>query len=177
MKINLTLAGALVLGAATAVHAQEVEVTLVDELDGIKNSYCIDIIGGGPDVDPANGLQAHTCYSYKGDLGHDQIFDTAKFAKQAFYMTRFDLCAEVDSAEAGSKLSLSACDGNERQQLLFLYDGSIRPAAAPDLCLTIGTETFEGGNPIHLKRDMTMEACDLAAAGARQIWRVRSEDD
>ncbi|MEL6526334.1 MAG: DUF3500 domain-containing protein, partial [Chloroflexota bacterium] len=53
------------------VVSEQVEITLIDPLDGVTNSYCIDIAGGNENVDPANGLQAHTCYSYQGDLGTD----------------------------------------------------------------------------------------------------------
>jgi len=53
----------------------DVEVTLKDRLDGNLNGYCLDIRGGGQNIDPSAGLQAHTCYSYRGDLGSDQAFD------------------------------------------------------------------------------------------------------
>ena len=58
-----------------AVLAADVEVTLQDGLDGNLNGYCLDIRGGGRNIDPSQGLQAHTCYSYRGDLGSDQAFD------------------------------------------------------------------------------------------------------
>ena len=52
-----------------AALAADVEVTLKNRLDGNLNGYCLDIRGGGQNIGPANGLQAHTCYSYRGDLG------------------------------------------------------------------------------------------------------------
>ena len=45
-----------------AAFAENVEVTLKDGLDGNLNGYCLDIMGGGRNIDPSRGLQAHTCY-------------------------------------------------------------------------------------------------------------------
>ena len=39
--------------------SQDVEVTLKDRLDGNLNGYCLDIRGGGQNIDPSQGLQAH----------------------------------------------------------------------------------------------------------------------
>ena len=35
----------------------DVEVTLKDRLDGNLNGYCLDIRGGGQNIDPSQGLQ------------------------------------------------------------------------------------------------------------------------
>ena len=43
-----------------AAFAADVEVALKDNLDGNLNAYCLDIKGGGPNIDPSEGLQAHT---------------------------------------------------------------------------------------------------------------------
>ena len=63
--LRLILQAGLLL--PVAAFAADVEVTLKDNLDGNLNGYCLDIKGGGPNIDPSEGLQAHTCYSYRGD--------------------------------------------------------------------------------------------------------------
>lgn len=156
--------------------AAEVEITLVDELDGKQNSYCLDIKGGGRNIDPANGLQSHTCYSYRGELGRDQIFETENLSKNQFYMPRFDVCVELSSLSNGASMNLASCDGSENQQISLMDDGTIRPVAASDLCFTVATETSLGRNPIHQIKGLTLEPCNQDIA-ERQTWRTRIEDD
>lgn len=116
--------------------AESVEVALVDELDGILNGYCLDIAGGNQNVDPANGLQGHTCYSYQGDLGTDQVFDTEKFENNILYMPIYDVCVEVVSIEAGSEVGLATCvEDNDLQSFTFANGGVISPVSNPELCL------------------------------------------
>lgn len=161
---------------AAPVFAEQVEITLVDDLDGQVNGYCIDIKGGGSNVDPANGLQSHTCYSYRGDLGTDQIFEPERFASNELYMPVYEVCAELTGLTAGSTLGLSACDGGEAQQISLMEDGTLRPVAAAEMCLTSGEATRSGRNPVHLIKDLTLESCSEDQA-VYQTWRVRSEDD
>ncbi len=161
---------------ATPVFAEQVEITLVDDLDGQLNGYCIDIKGGNRNVDTSNGLQSHTCYSYRGELGTDQIFDTARFASNELYMPVYEVCAEVAGLTAGSALGLADCDGSEAQQISFEDDGTLRPVAAAEMCLTSGEATRSGRNPAHLIKELTLENCADDQA-VYQTWRVRSEDD
>ena len=81
----------------------DVEIALADKLDGVTNNYCIDIAGGNRNVDISRGLQGHTCYSYKGELGTDQIFDTTKFTDNLLYMPVYDVCASLSSLDSGAK--------------------------------------------------------------------------
>lgn len=125
----LSAATALTCLLTAGAMAEEVEITLVDELDGNLNSYCLDISGGlGPSADPANGLQAHTCYSYRGSLEVDQIFDTEQFAEGILYMPRFDVCATLSGTQAGASIGLATCDGSDMQQIALEDDGTLRPA-------------------------------------------------
>ena len=48
-----------------------VEVYLLNQLDDHRG-YCIDIKGSKSNANPENGLQAHTCYSYQGEISVDQ---------------------------------------------------------------------------------------------------------
>lgn len=47
-----------------------VEVVLADHLDD-RRGFCIDIVGYKQRAKPQRGLQAHSCYSYQGEIGVD----------------------------------------------------------------------------------------------------------
>ncbi|MGL4234800.1 ricin-type beta-trefoil lectin domain protein [Tabrizicola sp.] len=166
----------LALTFASTAHAETVEVTLADDLDDILNGYCIDIAGGNENVDITRGLQGHTCYSYRGDLGTDQKFETEKFAENQLYMTDFDVCATLSSLDAGATIGLAACDGSDMQNFTFTGEGTITPVAAPTMCLTLASETRLGRGSQHQIKVMTLAACEDAQS-AYQTWRVRSTDD
>lgn len=161
-----------------AAYAADVEVTLKDGLDGNLNGYCLDIKGGGQNIDPSRGLQAHTCYSYRGDLGSDQSIDPEGIARGEFRVVAFDVCATVESAEAGAEVALSTCDGSDSQQFKFAENGFISPKSAPGMCLTAGKETTfgRGGTSPHQIKTLTLQSCgdDLAAY---QEWYTRTQDD
>ena len=158
--------------------SQDVEVTLKDRLDGNLNGYCLDIRGGGQNIDPSQGLQAHTCYSYRGDLGSDQAFDPELMAGGEFKVIAFDVCATMEGTEAGAEVALSACDGNELQQFDFASNGSISPTSAPGMCLTAGNDTTfgMGGTSPHQIKTLTLQQCsDILAA--YQEWYARTQDE
>lgn len=159
-------------------YAEEVEITLIDKLDGNLNSYCLDIKGGGKNIDPANGLQTHTCYSYKGALGKDQIFDSTHFANNALYMPKFDVCVQLSSLKSGAKVSLATCDNSELQQIRLQKNGNISPVSAPEMCLSAGTNTKlgRGGTSAHQIKTLTLEKCSKDNA-AYQQWRTRTKVD
>jgi len=161
-----------------AAFAENVEVTLKNGLDGNLNSYCLDIKGGGQNIDPSAGLQAHTCYSYRGDLGSDQAIDPEGIARGEFKVVAFDVCATMDGTEADAEVALSACDGSELQQFDFAENGAISPKSAPGMCLTAGQETTfgRGGTSPHQIKTLTLQSCggDLTAY---QEWYTRTQDD
>ena len=158
---------------AAAAGDENVEINLIDELDGIINGYCLDIAGCNESVDPANGLQVHTCYSYQGDLGTDQVFATAEFANDALYMPIYEVCAEVASVSAGSTVGLNTCDGGELQTVSFEDDGTLRPTADTSLCFTAGSESRTGRSGDHQIRDLSLEACSDDLASLQQ-WSFRT---
>lgn len=166
----------IALAFTAPVQAENVEITLIDKLDGVTSSYCLDVMGGNTNVDITKGLQAHTCYSYKGDLGIDQIFDTERFAKNELYMTELDVCVELESLTAGASVGLAACDDSSLQSIVFGDDGSLRAADATQLCLTVGAETRFGRSKTHQIKALSLESCsdDLAAY---QLFRGRTEAD
>ena len=161
-----------------AAFAADVEVTLKDGLDGNLNGYCLDIRGGGRNIDPAAGLQAHTCYSYRGDLGSDQAFDPEGIARGEFKILAFDVCATMESTEAGAGVALTACDESEFQRFDFAANGRISPDSAPGMCLTAGNETTfgMGGTSPHQIKNLTLESCADDRA-AYQEWTTRTQDE
>lgn len=142
-------------------NAKEVEITLKHNLDGFLNGYCLDIKGGGRDIDPKNGLQVHTCYSYKGTLGKDQIFETNSFSKHILYMPKFNVCAQVSNYKIGTKVSLDSCSGSPFQSFTFKENGKISPLEANDICLTTSLDTKLGrnGTSKHQIKGLTLQKC------------------
>ncbi len=161
-----------------AAYAAGVEVTLTDSLDGNLNGYCLDIKGGGRNVDPSRGLQAHTCYSYRGDLGTDQALDPEGIARGEFKIPAFDVCVTMEGTEAGSEVGLIECDGSEFQRFDFAATGRISPESTPGMCLTAGMETTfgMGGTSPHQIKNLTLESCADDRA-AYQEWTTRTQDE
>lgn len=164
---------ALVLTAGMA-QAESVEVYNLDKLDNILNGYCIDIAGGqGPQADPANGLQGHTCYSPMGSIFVDQAFDSGQFAEGVFHMPEFDVCMQAAAIEPGARLELAACDGTQAQRFSFSGEGTITPASAPELCLTLGEDTRFGRSKTNQIKVLTLAECAPGLA-ASQTWGYRT---
>ena len=84
----------LILLSQTAWAANLAEIQLVDRLDD-QRGYCIDIRGHKERAKVLRGIQAHTCYSYQGQIGVDQAFDTSLIAIGKFYLPAFDVCMEA----------------------------------------------------------------------------------
>lgn len=170
---SITAFVGMVLTASVA-KAEDVEIYLLDMLDNTQAGYCIDIAKGKEEAaNPDDGLQGHTCYSPLGALGFDQVFDTDKFADGVLYMVNFDVCAQTSSTEAGSLLELAACDGTAAQSFAFSGEGTIAPASAPEMCLTLAEDTRSGRSDANQIKVLSLEACSDAQA-AYQVWGVRS---
>lgn len=175
-KLCFLLLGTIFLSSFAS--AANVEVTLIDELDGDLNSYCLDIVGGKLNANPEGGLQAHTCYSYQGELGVDQAMDSELISQGVFKVVGFDVCMTQTGYVDGSKLALSECSGERVQRFSLNSDGSITPSGSPGLCITAGEETRLGNNgqSRHQIKDLTLESCG-AVDKAYQLWRTRETDD
>lgn len=162
--------------AASGAQAENVEIYLLDLLDNSQNGYCIDIAKGKEEAaNPDDGLQGHTCYSPGGALGYDQTFDTDKFAEGILYMVNFDVCTEITSTDAGSLLALAACDGSEEQSFVFSGEGTIVPASAPEMCMTVAEDTRSGRSDANQIKVLSLETCDDSLA-AYQTWGVRTAE-
>ena len=155
-----------------SADADAVEIVLNDPLDGVTNEYCLDIAGGRENVDPANGLQGHTCYSRDGSLGTDQIFDANLFSQNTLFMPEYDVCVAVE----GGEIALAACDDSEAQDVSFGEDGTIRPVADDTMCFTVGEDTRTGKSSENQIKALSLETCAEEQASF-QVWRTRKTDD
>lgn len=164
------------LALAGPAFAENVEIFLLDMLDNKQNGYCIDIAKGREKAaKPEDGLQGHTCYSPGGALGYDQTFDTERFAQDTLYMVNFDVCMQMTSTEAGSALELAGCDDSTAQNFLFDGEGTIAPAAAPQMCVTVAEATRSGRSDANQIKVLSLEVCDEDRA-AYQTWGVRTAE-
>ncbi len=172
---------AVLIGAPLTVPAQAgetVEVLLVDRLDEPRG-FCLDIRGYKQRARVDRGLQAHSCYSYQGQIGVDQGFDTAAIKAGRFHMPGFDVCMTASGSQASARLGLAKCDGSAPQGFSLAANGEIVAKSAPELCVTVaGGDSREGGGgqPVHLIRGLTLENCDAGRA-KYQRWRVRTKAD
>jgi hypothetical protein len=173
----LLLAVWCVTGAASASEGTE-EIVLVDKLDEPRG-FCLDILGFKQRADPSRGLQAHSCYSYQGEIAVDQAFQRDRLSGGRLRMPAFDVCATLTDRRPGARLGLEKCDGRSEQQFEFTKAGTITVRSAPELCVTAGSGASRpggGGNPVHLIRTLSIEHCDPARARYQQ-WRVRTAAD
>jgi len=175
MKTTTAFAVSFML-ATGAAQADGVEIYVTDMLDNIQNGYCLDIAKGqGAKANPDDGLQAHTCYSPSGELFVDQTFDSEQFADGVLFMPEFDVCVQTVGTSAGSEIELAACDGSDAQSWVFDGAGTIAPAAAPELCVTLGEDTRTGRSKENQMKALTLETCSDEMAGY-QTWDNRTAD-
>ena len=105
MILTLLTATFLTLFSTKVPGSELVEIQLIDKLDETR-SYCIDIKGYKERAKVHRGLQAHTCYSYQGQLGVDQAFDKGLIQFGKFYMPTFDVCMEAKRLDEDASLTL-----------------------------------------------------------------------
>ena len=158
-----------------AGHSTElVEVYLINHLDE-KRGYCVDIRGYKSKAKVAKGLQAHTCYSYQGEVAVDQGFSRSRMIKSEFFIPKFLVCMTANVLQRNSPLTLSTCDNNLKQMFKLGVDKRIRPTRAPNLCLTIAQGRAKkggGGTPVHLIRMLRLDICSNQLSKF-QIWGTR----
>ena len=161
MTRTLLTAILLTLFSQTAWGVDLAEIQLVNKLDD-QRGYCIDIRGHKDRAKVQRGLQAHTCYSYQGQIGVDQAFDASLVATGRFYLPAFDVCMAAENKNRGSHLILTRCTGQNLQKFVLNSDNEIKLIANNELCLTVNDEESQeggGGTPVHLIRRLTLEHC------------------
>ena len=165
----------LVLLLITPSHADEsVEIYLLNQLDDPRG-FCIDIKGHKLKAPINNGLQAHPCYSYQGEISPDQGFNSRKLTKNQFILTSFNVCMEASSLIPSANLRLRKCDRNKLQNFEWSHENNIHLIDNRKLCLTVDqgqSKKGGGGSPVHLMKNLSLELC-TESLNPYQTWGVR----
>lgn len=150
---------------------QNVLTRLVDPLDD-PGHYCIDVVGFGSGARFRDALQAHTC---KAADNRDQQF-TQRTQTGQLYMEEYRLCLQPENLAPGSELYLRECSDSPLQSFDFFGDGTIRvgEAGPGQLCLAVAPGDGEVINPIHMRRDLSIEACDATEPNLME-WLLSAE--
>ena len=146
-------------------------IQLRDPLDE-PEYYCVDVPGVGTSLNLQGALTAHTCKPGAGD----EIFRMNSPSEGQISMPAYNLCMEAGGPEAGHTLHLADCSSARLQKFRYFDIGQIRlvHGSVGGLCLTVASGAGEPtGGPSHLRRGLTMEACDQVEV-ARTLWTVGS---
>ena len=174
MKKNLAF---IVLGLLLITPSQaddNVEVYLLNQLDDSRG-FCIDVRGHKFKAQINKGLQAHTCYSYQGEISPDQGFSSSKLTKYQFILPSFNVCLEASSLTPSATLRLRKCDRNNLQNFELSNENKIHLIGNRKLCLTVDqgqSKKGGGGSPVHLMRNLSLELC-TDSLNSYQAWGVR----
>ena len=167
----------VVLGLLLITPSQaddSVEIYLLNQLDDSRG-FCIDVRGHKFKAQINKGLQAHTCYSYQGEISPDQGFSSLKLTKHQFILPSFNVCMEASSLTPSANLILRKCDRNKLQNFEWSHENNIHLIDNRKLCLTVGqgqSKKGGGGSPVHLMRKLSLELC-TDSLNAYQTWSVR----
>ena len=171
------LLGIVVLGLLLITSSQSddnVEIYLLNQLDDPRG-FCIDIRGYKLKAKIDKGLQAHTCYSYQGEISPDQGFSSLKLTKNQFILPSFNVCMEALSPTPSTNLRLRKCNRNKLQNFEWSNKNEIRLISNTKLCLTVDqgqSKKGGGGTPVHLMRNLSLELCNKSL-NSYQAWSVR----
>ena len=179
MKQIQVLTGSLFILFAMNVNADTpVEVKLIAPIEEDRG-WCLDLRGRMNNAAPIGGVHGHTCDTYSGNGPIvDQAFSMENIMQEnTFRLLAFsDKCLTMYAPGEGSFVSMETCDGRATQVIMMNESGEISPEMLPELCLTAGSVVLPGGggNPLHLMRDISFEACD-SDINERQLWEFRAE--
>ena len=185
-KTFLVVAALATSFLSISTSAEEVEVHLLDRLDGDLNDYCIDVNGPPTRLELEVPIQTHTCYSYKNDPPPptvDQAFNSEEIAAGKIHVFNIGLCGQVDGNQPGATISLTECADIEEQSFelrengQFIWNSSNYDALNPELCLTAGPISWLGGRAggppsRHQVRTLSLQPCGKEAE-AYQRWSTR----
>lgn len=127
-----------------------------------NRGYCLDVAGFGENTRPDEPLRVHTC-KYTGD-NSDQLFKWVDSESGQVAMPAYDRCLASESLEPGAQILVKPCENSDTQAWTFVPNGNLVLRAKPDLCLTIGDESFDAGaavltQPGYAYRTSTMQLC------------------
>jgi hypothetical protein len=149
-----------------------VEIKLLNNLDD-ERGFCIDIKGHKSRAKVNRGLQAHTCYSYQGEIAIDQGLEANRFKQKELFFSNFNVCVNLSSYNNPLRLNLTKCQNSEK--FIFYKDDTIRLKDNTNLCLTVAKDESRkggGGSPLHLIRNLSMETCNKEDS-VYQNWVIR----
>ena len=149
-----------------------VEIKLLNNLDD-ERGFCVDIKGHKSRAKVNRGLQAHTCYSYQGEIAIDQGLDANRLKQKELFFPNFDVCINPSSYNNPLQLNLTKCKNTEK--FIFYKDNTIRLKDNTNLCLTVAKDESRkggGGSPLHLIRNLSMETCNKEDS-VYQNWVIR----
>ena len=141
--------------------ADLVELRLIERFDEARG-FCIDIRGHKKRAKIRKGLQAHSCYSYQGEIAVDQAFDKKLLNQGTFFFPAFDVCMEVEGSFENAKLMLRKCTGQDFQKFELTQTGQIKLISNDELCVAVGQKKSRegrGGSPRHLIRPIDLQNC------------------
>ena len=143
------------------VSGEIVEIYSLNQMDDDRG-FCIDIRGHKSKAKVNRGLQAHTCYSYQGEVAVDQGFESSKLIENQFHLPAFNVCMKAASVTASASLQLTKCRDGQLQRFEWDKEGRIHLMDDENLCLTVAQGEARkggGGSPVHLIRNLSMEIC------------------
>ena len=149
-----------------------VEIKLINNLDD-KRGFCVDIKGHKNTAKIERGLQAHTCYSYQGEIAVDQGLDANRLKQKELFFPNFNICVHASSYNKPLSLTLVKCKNT--QEIIFYEDNTIRFKNNTNLCLTVAKKPSRkggGGSPVHLIRNLSMQICNKNNF-TYQTWVIR----
>jgi len=88
------------------------EIKLINNLDD-QRGFCVDIKGHKNRAKIERGLQAHTCYSYQGDIGVDQGLDANRLKQKELFFPNFNVCVHPSSYNNPLSLTLVECKNTQ----------------------------------------------------------------
>ena len=174
MKKILAIIALSLLFITPSQADDSIEIYLLNQLDDSRG-FCIDIKGHKLNAQINKGLQAHTCYSYQGEISPDQGFNSLKLTKNQFFLPVFNTCMEASSLTPSAELRLRKCNRNKLQNFEWSNKKQIRLISNRKLCLTVDqgqSKKGGGGTPVHLMRNLSLELCSKSL-NPYQAWGVR----
>ena len=162
MKIFILFLCLFILSKNIGYSSELVEIHLLDNLDDDRG-FCIDIKGHKSRAKIERGIQAHTCYSYQGQISIDQGFEKHSITNSSFYILGFSVCMKVKSVNFKHEVILGKCDNMNLDSLTFSENNQIHLTKDKSYCLTVienSLRTGKGGSPIHKMRDIELLKCN-----------------
>ena len=168
--VSLLLIPNIVLG-------EIVEIYSLNQMDEDRG-FCIDIRGHKSKAKVNRGLQAHSCYSYQGEIAVDQGFDSTNLMEKQFFLPAFNVCMGAVTVTSLASLQLRKCQNGQLQRFDWDKEGRIRLMDDESLCLTVAqgeSRKGGGGSPVHLIRNLSIEICSVKLK-LFQRWGMRTAE-